>query len=112
LFCVVFAIPGVELPELVNESMKFSLELLKLRVRFEQTHGLPQGIDIGLAAGVATIGMFGPMGQVKATAFGETPGRSRRIQTVGKILRYELGDSDRVIFGHDVARYCRGNLRD
>ena len=29
-------------------------------------------------------------------------GRSRRLQTVGKLLRHKLGDLDRVIFDTDV----------
>lgn len=112
LFCVIFETPTMQLPELVNDSLKFSQDLLRSRIRFEINHGLPTGIDVGLAAGLATIGMFGPMGQVKATAFGEVPGRFRRIQTVGKALREGIDNQDRILFGQDIAQHCRGDLKE
>jgi hypothetical protein len=49
--------------------------------------------------------MMGPADHRKATALGELPGRSRRIQTYGRLLRSQFGETDRVIYGDDVIRH-------
>lgn len=62
---------------------------------------LPINIDVGVASGVALIGMMGPAGHRKATALGDVPGQARRYQEIGKQIRRKFGENDRVLFGYN-----------
>lgn len=103
LFVVVFGESDAEMPELVRSTLHFCEELLRRKEGLFSLVQTPPGVDVGLAAGTAFVGMMGPADHRKATALGELPGRSRRIQTFGRLLRNSMGDTDRVIFGEDVA---------
>ncbi len=98
LFVVLFT----DLPDgerhLWEQAIEFGVRLIQQKNEFLQSHGAPEAIDIGIAGGDAFVGMMGPSGQAKTTALGEVPGKARRIQTLGKDLRMELGEQDRVIF--------------
>jgi hypothetical protein len=101
LFIVFHATENIEANQLVNYALKFSYKLIQSREDFSNSYGIPKAIDIGLSAGEALLGLMGPDGHKKATALGEIPGRSRRLQTAGKLLRSEYGENDRIVFGED-----------
>jgi class 3 adenylate cyclase len=101
LFVVIYGEGGVSERELVNAGVRFGLELLEAKVTFQKAHGIPEAIDVGVASGGALIGLMGPEGHRKATAIGEIPGRARRLQSAGKLVRQHRGDVDRVIFGDE-----------
>ncbi len=102
LFIVFFAEAGFAHAEIVCEALRFAERLLEEKARFVVEHQHPRAIDIGVAAGAALVGMMGPEAHRKATALGEVPGRARRLQIVGKKLRADFGERDRVIFGKEV----------
>jgi class 3 adenylate cyclase len=102
LFIVMFSSPSQSLNEVIRSSLQFCTELIERKQVFYQKHGFPEAIDIGVSSGEAYAGMLGPKSSPKATALGEVPGRSRRLQTVGKVLRQKFGETDRVIFGQEV----------
>ena len=99
LFVVIFAKDVTEEKALVNQALAFSWELILAKRDFMEKFGIPDAIDIGISAGLAMIGMMGPVGHKKATALGDVPGRARRYQSTGKLLRARLGEVDRVLFG-------------
>jgi hypothetical protein len=102
LFLVVYAeYPGDE-RDVVNQVVAFAHELLKVRPEFTRIHGIPKGVDVGISAGSALVGVMGPDSHRKATALGEIPGIARRLQTLGKNLRQIFGQKDRVIFSRDI----------
>lgn len=101
-FVVIYAENSGHQEKMGDAVLQFALDFLQMKKAFLETHGLPEAIDIGLASGESLIGLMGPQKHRKATAIGETPGRSRRMQSTGKLLRHELGECDRVIFGKDV----------
>ncbi len=87
---------------LARQATAFSRALLVAKAA-RAAEGLPpRGIDLGVAAGIASVGIIGPRHHRKATALGEIPGRSRRLQTAAKSLRDKLGVRDRAILGAEV----------
>jgi class 3 adenylate cyclase len=102
LFLVVYAESPNDEREIVNQVVRFGHELLKYRPEFTRIHGIPQAVDIGISAGSALVGVMGPDSHRKATALGEVPGIARRLQTLGKKLREQFGQKDRVIFSRDI----------
>ena len=87
---------------LIDRVIALCQELIREKETFFQRYKIPEAIDIGISHGEAVIGMMGPDGFKKATALGSTPGRSRRLQAGGKLLRMKLGATDRIIFGADT----------
>ncbi len=102
LFVVVFAASEDDSSNLANAALRFGQKLLAAKAEFAATTDLPISIDVGLSRGSAFIGLLGPDSHRKATALGEIPGRARRLQGVGNLLRVQCGPADRVIFGVDV----------
>ncbi len=102
LFVVVFAASDDDSSNLANAALRFGQKLLAAKTEFAATTHLPISIDVGLSRGKAFIGLLGPASHRKATALGEIPGRARRLQGVGNLLRAQCGPADRVIFGVDV----------
>ncbi len=102
LFMVFFAESTAIAPAIVERVAHFCDDLRRHRESFERYFGVPRGIDVGLSAGQAVVGIFGPVGQGKATAFGEIAGRARRVQSLGGYLRTKHGARDRVIFGKEI----------
>jgi hypothetical protein len=97
LFVVIFSDDEKADPALVEKGFDFSIWLLSHRRSFSREFGYPSGIDVGVSAGVASVGIFGPTGGIKATAFGLIPGYARRLQGLAKQLRVDYGDQDRVV---------------
>jgi class 3 adenylate cyclase len=102
LFIVVFVEENEDAKAVVNAAMHFAESLIRGKETFRSRYGLPAAIDVGVSTGSALIGMMGPEGFRKATALGDIPGRARRLQSAGKLLRSRLGEADRVVFDHDV----------
>jgi class 3 adenylate cyclase len=101
-FLVVFAKDDLEERNIVNLTLNFGAELIEAKKKFHLTYGVPKAIDIGVSSGPALIGMMGPEGHRKATALGEVPGQSRRLQALGKVIRQTRGDVDRIIFAAET----------
>ena len=101
-FAVIYSKGDNDKSDLVNQSLQFAFDLVMGKKDFVTQHGLPEAIDIGVSYGDALIGMMGPAGHQKVTALGEVPGRARRIQGAGKLIRMSHGECDRVIFGSSV----------
>lgn len=106
LFVVGFCDGGISESEVAIAGVNFARQLLSERASIAAITGAPEGIDIGIAAGHASVGIMGPEGNRKATALGEIPGRSRRLQTAAKGLRVHRGDNDRVVIGAEVTAMC------
>lgn len=104
LFIVAYAVDGQDEKVIVNAVTAFSVELLQARVEFSRRHSLPQQVDIGMAAGHALLGLMGPQGQNKVTALGVVPGRARRLQGAGQLLRRRLDAQDRVVFDYECLK--------
>ena len=98
LFVVLYSDDESNEGDLMNLALKFAENLLGQKRSFQEQFGIPEAIDIGVSVGRAHVGMMGPSGNMKATALGEIPGRARRVQSAGKILRSTLGEADRIIF--------------
>lgn len=103
LFIVLFTDNPLETMQLTKDALEFSRKILERKAVFVIDHDFPFAIDIGMSVGQAMVGMMGPVQHRKATALGEVPGRSRRLQATGKLLRYHFGEKDRVIFDEDFA---------
>jgi class 3 adenylate cyclase len=73
------------------------------RAVFSAQYGYPSGIDIGLSAGIASVGIFGHGGIAKATAFSATPGIARRLQEVAKRLGALHGLEERVVMSAEFS---------
>lgn len=101
LFLVVFAKDEKDEGRMVNQALEFAVKLVVTKQAFMAEYGLPGAIDIGISGGAAHVGLMGPKGNMKATALGEIPGRARRLQACGKLLRANFGETDRIIFGVD-----------
>ncbi len=101
LFLVLFANDVNDENTMVNQALEFAIKLVVSKQEFMNQYGLPGAIDIGISGGFAHVGLMGPKGNMKATALGEIPGRARRLQACGKLLRAKFGETDRVIFGVD-----------
>ena len=106
LFVVGFCDDGMSESEVALAGVNFARQLLNERASIAAITGAPKGIDVGIAAGHASVGIMGPEGNRKATALGEIPGRARRLQTAAKGLRVHRGDSDRVVIGEEVTAMC------
>ncbi len=103
LFLVIFAKNHHEDIDLVKVSVEVSKDIIQYRQDFFSRHGFPQGVDVTVACGVASVGIFGTGGIAKATAFGSTPGAARMLQSVAKKMRVSHGSVDRVIMTERVA---------
>lgn len=101
LFVVIFAKDESEDGGLINAGLRFACELLLKKQQFVRDINLPINIDVGVASGLALIGMMGPAGHRKATALGDVPGQARRYQEVGKQIRRKHGEKDRILFGYN-----------
>ena len=101
LFVVIFAKDATEETGLINAGLEFARQLILQKQQFTKDMNLPINIDVGVASGVALIGMMGPTGHRKATALGDVPGQARRYQEIAKQIRKKFGDSDRVLFGYN-----------
>jgi class 3 adenylate cyclase len=101
LFVVIFGAEDDDQTALVEGALGFAQDLVASRAEFARIHGLPRALDVGISAGEALLGLMGPARQRKATALGEIPGRSRRFQAAGKLVRKRLGEADRVLFDRE-----------
>jgi class 3 adenylate cyclase len=106
LFVVAYELDDGQAP-VAEQALSACIKLIQAKEDFRKRTGLPAGIDFGLSYGDAVVGMMGPRGFRKATALGPTPGRARRYQSAGKVLRAERGDVDRIVFGRDVLMRVR-----
>lgn len=97
LFIVLFGTPGGTTRDIARQAVDFSKRLIVAKTEFLKTHSMPQAIDLGISIGSALVGLMGPKTHRKATALGEFPGISRRLQNTGKLLRHHLGNQDRVV---------------
>ena len=111
LFVVVFTDYEHKVFSLAKQAIEFSESLIMAKKDFCRDNNVEIGIDIGISAGEAYIGMMGPRTHSKTTALGETPGISRRIQTIGKLLRHALGESDRILASKGVVEKT-GSFRE
>lgn len=102
LFVVIFSEGDKPDLTLLDKGFDFGVWLLSNRRTFAREFGYPSGIDVGMSCGVASVGIFGPTGGVKATAFGVIPGYARRLETVAKLLRSDFGDQDRLVLSRDA----------
>jgi class 3 adenylate cyclase len=102
LFIVLFGDDPEEERQLVNQALLFACRLVLIKERFRLEVGIPAAIDVGVACGAAFTGIMGPQANRKATSIGDVPCRARRLQNGGKLLRDRVGDTDRVVFGHDA----------
>lgn len=82
--------------------VEVSQKILNMKEVFSEDHKLNLAIDIGLSSGQSLIGVIGPSNHRKATALGSNPGRARRMQGCGKLIRLELHEEDRIIFGDEM----------
>ena len=105
---VVMYFENIVLPDLAQrqqltlQALHLARELLLAKEKFATDSAIELCIDIGLSVGKSLIGVLGPEHMRKSTALGSTPGRSRRMQQLGKFLRSQLGAEDRVIFGDEL----------
>ena len=97
LFVVAFVTPTCNEACLLQRAINYAAACITARPTFCAVYHAPGGIDLGISAGTTTMGMLGPEGNKKATALGQIPGLSRRLQTIGKNLRQSLGNQDRII---------------
>jgi class 3 adenylate cyclase len=102
LFVVIFSDGEKPDLKLIDRGFDFGVWLLSNRRMFARDYGYPSGIDIGMSCGIASVGIFGPSGGVKATAFGVIPGYARRLESVAKRLRSDFGDQDRLVLSRDA----------
>jgi class 3 adenylate cyclase len=102
---LIFFIPeeGGTHEQLAVQVLGFARELLRAKQVFAARVGLPRAIDIGIAAGVAVVGLSGPASHRKVMAIGQVPVRARKMQSLGKELRRAQGERDRVIFAASFA---------
>ncbi|MCX6116556.1 MAG: hypothetical protein NT027_03370, partial [Proteobacteria bacterium] len=87
---------------LMTSAISACQKILHEKSNFASDHEIDLAIDIGLSSGKCLIGVIGPSNHKKATALGSNPGRSRRMQGAGKLIRSFEGTKDRIIFGDDV----------
>ena len=104
LFIVFYPVETAKDEGLVDVALAFAHDLILAKHAFAEARQLPLAIDIGVSCGTALLGLMGPSDHKKATALGQVPGRSRRLQSSGKLLRQQLGQRDRIIFGEEVQR--------
>jgi class 3 adenylate cyclase len=82
--------------------LDLSQKILLMKDKFAQDQKLVLAVDIGLSSGQSLIGVIGPTNHRKATALGSNPGRARRMQGCGKLMRNEISEQDRIIFGDEM----------
>ncbi len=109
LFAVGFATPTCDTEEIVRCAVRYARACLETRAEFAARHGAPHGLDVGISAGNATVGMLGPVGNKKATALGNVAGLARRLQTLGKELRTLEGARDRFVLHPALAPALAGD---
>lgn len=107
LFIVFYGRWGTASRSLAAQAVTFARALLAAKPAFMLETKMPQGIDLGISVGTAFVGMMGAKGHSKATALGETPGISRRLQAAGKLLRQRLGERDRIIADTNVVAWLK-----
>jgi hypothetical protein len=105
LFIVVFSENVGSDPVLVQKSFELAQEMLAYRTTFASMHGYPVAVDIGLAAGLASVGIFGQGGIAKATAFSSTPGNARRLQEVSKRLGVLHGLNEKIVMSSEYVNF-------
>jgi class 3 adenylate cyclase len=108
LFVVAFANDTAHDTSLVKSSFEFAAEVLEYRQKYFESHGYPPGIDIGLASGLASVGIFGQEGVAKATAFGRPPAFARKLQEIAKSLRQKYSHRDRLAMNANFASMIYG----
>jgi len=109
-FVVAYAETEQEQIELAVSSLRFALALLQMKDKFVKKYGFPSSIDVGVTAGNSVIGLMGPAALRKCTALGEVPGRARRLQEAGKLLRTRLDERDRVVFDRNLLLRLRAGF--
>jgi hypothetical protein len=102
LFVVIFSESDKPDRKLIDKGFDFAVWLLSNRRTFARDYGYPSGIDVGMSSGIAFVGIFGPAGGIKATAFGAIPGFARRLESVAKRLRLDFGDQDRLVISREA----------
>lgn len=102
LFVVAFETPTSSPATVAACMVSYAKQCLTARSRFAAEHGAPLGVDVGISAGIATVGMLGPLGNRKATALGNVAGLARRLQSVAKELRTLEGPLDRIVVAPDL----------
>lgn len=102
LFVVAFAQDDYMDHALVDNMILAAIDMIEQKKEFHKKFGFPSAIDVGICSGTCLIGMMGPDWHKKATALGEVAGRSRRYQSVGKLIRKMQGDTDRIVFGPEA----------
>lgn len=96
MFVVAFIDDESQQAEVIRESVTFAKACIEARTSFFQTFGAPTGLDVGVSCGMATVGILGPLGNMKATALGSVPGVARRLQSFAKEIRKIRGECDRL----------------
>ncbi|MEY4632120.1 MAG: hypothetical protein RIQ81_2240 [Pseudomonadota bacterium] len=102
LFVVIFAKGEARDERLLKKAFSAATEILHYRKAYHSKAGFPDGIDIGISCGLASVGIFGGDGVAKATAFGMTPGIARALQSAGRELRQSIGARDRIVMQPEV----------
>lgn len=97
LFLVIFANDSSIDSKVAREAMVASRRILEFRYEFFTKFGFPTGIDVGVASGVASVGIFSSGAIVKATAFGKIPTEARSLQDTAKHLRKKHASMDRIV---------------
>lgn len=110
LFVVAYRTDETTESAMVTAAAECAIMLLQAKEGFLREHGLPARIDIGIASGIATLGLMGPGSHRKATALGEVPGRARRLQSAGKMLGRRLGERDRLVLGPESRPLLAGHI--
>ena len=111
LSVVVFSDSEEPNPALVQQTFEFARSVLKNRMIFFEKNAFPSGIDIGISAGLASVGIFGQGGVAKATAFGRTPAYARHLQDIAKSLRGQFANRDRIVMNGTFAELAPGGKK-
>ncbi len=109
LFVVAFASEEFEYEQIVTGAVRFGRFCIDSRESFADKYGVPEGLDVGVSVGFATVGTLGPPGNMKATALGNAPGTARRLQMAAKAARHFLGDYDRLFVDAEVSKFVDVN---
>jgi class 3 adenylate cyclase len=107
LFVVVYSMETDQVNLTARQRMavkvvEVSQSIIKMKKSFAGDHHIALDIDVGLSSGQSLIGFIGPTNHRKATALGSNPGRARRMQSCGKLLRHQIGEQDRIVFGDEM----------
>jgi hypothetical protein len=90
-------------PEIAKLAFLAARRIIEFRYQFFVEHGFPAGVEVGVASGVASVGVFTSGAVVKATAFGNVPGEARSLQDIAKGLRQTHRSVDRVVMSESFA---------